>query len=277
MTTDWMTIKTWWNSLTRLEDPAFVAVSTPKPDRSTGGEVHEDAAEEVHQLGLDPQRTSYAGWHRGAHRFRRGELRGVLVLDWAGDRAVVAERLSTVPDGFRVFGGEHDGRNFMLAKDRDLSQEPTSGPRAESLAAEISSLAEHCGPSELEWCHRLVADPDAPADERSYVMVMLHHHHGLTEQDARAFIREPEVFDDDFEMVSGMLAFFIIDGHRDVVAPLAEQWIRERPDEVDEALVVAMGGARAEELLARPEIQQKLEEYPPFATLRRAAELVEQN
>lgn len=111
---DLSTIKAWWKT---LNDDEFLAVTPPTRSCYTQGELHEDATEEIHQLGMDVNTTSYAGWHWQSHEHafdKKGAFVGELVLHWAGDAEVVRAHLSNPPEGWQLSGGESADEAFLI-------------------------------------------------------------------------------------------------------------------------------------------------------------------
>ncbi|WP_370890788.1 hypothetical protein [Janibacter sp. GXQ6167] len=189
---DWTVIKQWWATLT---DDGFVAVSPPTRDRYTQDEGHEDAAEEIADLGL-PAGTPYAVWHWQAHGFSRGALTRPNYIYFGGDRSVVAAKLATVPPLFRIVGGDSDDTAFALVKESRLAELEPGDPAAREILAEMIEYhrTAELTDAETSWCRDVVGDQRVDRAVRRDAMLMLAKS-GPLDDEVVAFAEDPNLFD----------------------------------------------------------------------------------
>lgn len=245
---DWSIIKHWWSGLTEHGSTAFLAATPPTRERYTQDEGHEDAAEQLAAEGL-PGSTAYAVWHWQAHRFdRSGRLAGSNPIYFGGDRAVVAAKLATVPDGFRIDGGRSDQEAFLLAKVRDLSViNPASDPEASHLLADLTGW--HPAPrtdEELAWCRRAVATRGATAQTRRQAFGVLYDDDALTDDVLDVALAEAaDIWDDPRSTAVNMLAAALLQSGRPDGPGFVDQMLSTTPDLVTPGVLELRGGADA--------------------------------
>lgn len=193
-TSDLTVIRGW---LRGLNDDSFLALP---PATSRGGpydaaDVHTTATEVLAERGL-PADTAYIGWHSQTEAWdRRGRLVDLQMVYFGGDRALVRERLLTVPGPFEIGGGATDEEAFHIGRRFDASSIDRRDPDQVEAALEPLHhghwrdgelqfrLDRQLSSSAIQWLHELVLDPAVGIGHRSTAFELLAASGAVTDEE----------------------------------------------------------------------------------------------